>query len=48
MVDRAIIDRNISIHAPRAGSDAERGGAEITSSISIHAPRAGSDTAAGM
>ena len=44
MVDRAIIDRNISIHAPRAGSDYfSFTTAKRARFISIHAPRAGSD-----
>ena len=38
------IDRLISIHAPRVGSDTIRlHGRKITKKISIHAPRVGSD-----
>ena len=33
----------ISIHAPRAGSDAYRRNVHTRPRISIHAPRAGSD-----
>ena len=33
----------ISIHAPRAGSDASSTGGSYSNNISIHAPRAGSD-----
>ena len=37
--------RNISIHAPRAGSDgAVKNYFEVFGGISIHAPRAGSDS----
>ena len=34
---------NISIHAPRAGSDGQDGEYIDVTDISIHAPRAGSD-----
>ena len=37
----------ISIHAPREGSDALLGGAISDSPISIHAPREGSDNGEG-
>ena len=36
---------DISIHAPRAGSDPAKRGREHYRGISIHAPRAGSDSA---
>ena len=36
---------NISIHAPREGSDGGAGGAAGEDGISIHAPREGSDFA---
>ena len=36
-------DNHISIHAPRAGSDAEPARLTKNWEISIHAPRAGSD-----
>ena len=35
--------RNISIHAPRVGSDTVEAGPQETAVISIHAPRVGSD-----
>ena len=37
--------RNISIHAPRVGSDRQGADQTQTETISIHAPRVGSDTA---
>ena len=37
---------NISIHAPREGSDTERAEIGKTKAISIHAPREGSDCCA--
>mgnify|MGYP006911764555 CR=1 FL=1 len=45
-VQFAVCLRNISIHAPRAGSD-EYAGSDLDKrmTISIHAPRAGSDFA---
>ena len=38
---------DISIHAPRTGSDQHAGGRRAVGEISIHAPRTGSDTARG-
>ena len=38
-----IIVLDISIHAPRAGSDYDKSIGNFESAISIHAPRAGSD-----
>ena len=38
----------ISIHAPRAGSDMRRNRLYATPEISIHAPRAGSDQREGV
>ena len=38
--------RNISIHAPRTGSDMAEKGVQEYKDISIHAPRTGSDTQA--
>ena len=36
-------ERQISIHAPRTGSDVRAGSKEALEEISIHAPRTGSD-----
>ena len=38
------VEENISIHAPRTGSDADLSDAYGDAKISIHAPRTGSDT----
>ena len=40
---RRCLRGNISIHAPRVGSDSTFNGEAISNSISIHAPRVGSD-----
>ena len=40
-------DNNISIHAPRVGSDKYAATSEIFNGISIHAPRVGSDMHTG-
>ena len=44
MTDIVLTDTEISIHAPRVGSDLGMfGGKEGQTDISIHAPRVGSD-----
>ena len=40
--------REISIHAPRMGSDLERADGRVPERISIHAPRMGSDAVANL
>ena len=43
-VDVADVPNQISIHAPRTGSDGGADGVRLIAAISIHAPRTGSDT----
>ena len=45
IITQATNANNISIHAPRGGSDGKAENAVLKLGISIHAPRGGSDPA---
>ena len=45
---KAALVQGISIHAPRTGSDGQRGIMRLVKQISIHAPRTGSDISTSL